>query len=111
MEKLFLKNVEKFPHSHENHDAWENFNINLAVEIGNEGQKHIYHYKLNIISTMWLENATEKEKLGVYLSYSLVMKYYDEQMVKKYLENVIKGCSNNNLQKSLNCLTFFLHTV
>lgn len=108
MEKVILKKIENFPNANKP-DAWEIFNAHITVIIGEDGKENDKSFKINVVSTKWLENTIKTEP-GIYLNYCLIMKYYDEKIVKKYLNNVICGCSSSNSKKTLNCLTYFLTT-
>ena len=48
------------------------------------------------------------EAHGIYLKFSLIMKYYDESTIKKHIEKIIKRCSLETEEKSFNCLGHYL---
>ncbi len=89
-------------------DDWENFNEDIYIKIGTQNDEGTDLFKLSVISTQWIENAMQDENQAIYLKYSLVMKYYDEKVIKKHLEQILKQCNLYEGKKAFNCLSHYL---
>lgn len=104
MGKLILKNFWLSAENNEPQD-WEFFNEYASFYIGKEGSDAIDLFNLNIISTKWINENVKNETHCTYLKYCLIMKYYDEKLIKQHIEKIIKACNYNDDKKNFNCLT------
>ncbi|MFC1894952.1 Imm8 family immunity protein [Candidatus Dependentiae bacterium] len=89
----------------------EDFDEELYVNIGEENEKWTETFFLRIISIKRLDKLFEdvdSYKIGIHLKNTLIMKYYDETIIKDYLKNVIRRCNLEKGEKAFNCLTHHL---
>ncbi|MFC1894954.1 Imm8 family immunity protein [Candidatus Dependentiae bacterium] len=91
----------------------EVFNDKVNIYIGKKDSEASNLFFLNIISLKWIESIfqdkSEAYKRSIYLRYTLILKKYDEEIIKKHLEKIIKKCNNeSNEDEQFKCLSHYL---
>jgi len=108
MEKLILKSIEVMAIGS---NIPEDFDKQVYVFVGEENTRDYALFKLYILSCKRLEKYEEhSDEAGMYLRFTLIMKYYDENIVKKHIQQILAQCNQNPTEKRFNCLSLYLRS-
>ncbi|MFC1894955.1 Imm8 family immunity protein, partial [Candidatus Dependentiae bacterium] len=106
MEQFTLESFEIMGSKNNTPNDWENFDLKIKINI-KKNEESSYYFFLRIISLQWLKNnidsKIDKQELGIYFKNTLILKYYDEQIISYEIQNWIRRCNLEKGEKSFNC--------
>jgi len=109
MNKLILRSLLLTMCNNNTPNDLENFYEEIYIFIEEEGTEGYALFKLYILSCKRLEKYEEhSDEAGMYLRFTLIMKYYDVNIIRKHIQQILDHCNLESPEKRYNYLSYYL---